>query len=398
MKLLKLYSQFYIKKFINLLNTEAIPLEIVDLSGKVYKTASNSISHRLIIKDPRFFKSLHSPNALSLGEAYIKEYFDIEGDVRTLYTMLHDRILNTEQKKNKLTSFIKSFVDVRQKEKENIEYHYDAPSTFYRIFLGRTMGYTCGYYPDQTTTMSEAQERKMDIICKKLKLKKGEHLLDVGCGWGNFAIYAAEHYGVTVTGITLSEEQKIYADKLVEASQLSVSIKIMNYRDLPLNYYDKISCIGMSEHVGQKHMQEFFNTIYKTLKQGGLFLHHSITTNTKRQKGLENSFLNKYMYPGGELMFEHDLVKCAEIANFELLNAENFRPHYVTTLNDWIDRIEDRKSDILNVISEQVYRIYHTFFIGSAASFKLKEISLFQNLFYKTSVYDTDNYFNSIYN
>ena len=140
----------------------------------------------------------------------------------------------------------------------------------------------------------------------------------------------------------------------------------------------------MSEHVGKANMGIFFKTVFRALKKGGLFMQHTITTNTKRKKGYENSFLDRYMFPGGELMFEHDLVDLASSAVFELINAENFRPHYVRTLDDWIVRMEKQREHLLKIVSEHIYRIYHVFFIGSLISFQKKEISLFQNLFYKT--------------
>ena len=162
--------------------------------------------------------------------------------------------MNTHQRKNIFTFFTNFFIDyrshgkVKEKEKENIEYHYNVSSDFYRLFLGETMGYTCGYYASDNATMDNAQIEKMDIICRKLRLKKGEKLLDIGCGWGKFAVYAAKHYKVSVTGITLSLEQKKYAENWIENKGLSqqINIKILNYGDLGTEVFDKISCVGMS--------------------------------------------------------------------------------------------------------------------------------------------------------
>ncbi len=379
-------QSFFLKKFIQTLNREEIPLEIIDTSGNRYRPDQQDIRYRLHIRDPRFFSALASPNAFSLGEAYVKGYFDISGSIRELYETACERLLSTRQKKTISSFFARLWVSAGKREKDNISYHYDVPSPFYRVFLGRTMGYTCGYYTSQAATMDDAQNEKMDIICRKLHLKTGEHLLDIGCGWGNFAIFAARHYGVDVTGITLSREQKAYAEEWIKKEGLDrkITVRLMNYRDLGGDQFDKISCIGMSEHVGRSNMPGFFKTVYQALKTGGLFMQHTITTNIRHRRHRENSFLNTYMFPGGELMQEHDLLKQAADCGFELLNAENFRPHYIRTLNDWISRMETHRSQLREMVSDQIFRIYHVFFIGSQVAFGRKQISLFQNLFYKT--------------
>lgn len=391
MKALIKKESHFLKKFIQTLNQEMIPLEIIDKNGNKYSTAQQNIKYKLLIKDRKFFKALVFPDAFSLGEAYIKGYFDISGSIKELYELICDKLLCTEQRKSVFALCSRFFLKAKEKEKENIEYHYNVPSDFYQMFLGPTMGYTCGYYAGETATMDDAQNEKMNIICRKLRLKKGEKLLDIGCGWGNFAVFAAKHYDVEVTGITLSTEQKKYAENWIKKENLShkIKIRILNYRDLGTRVFDKISCVGMSEHVGKANMLNFFKTVYKSLKTGGLFMQHTITTNTRRKKGYENSFLDKYMFPGGELMFENDLIKIASLSGFELLNAENFRTHYIKTLNDWIMGMEKHHDKLLKIVSDNVYRIYHIFFIGSLISFKTKEIALFQNLFYKTDKNDS---------
>ncbi|MCK5311306.1 MAG: class I SAM-dependent methyltransferase [Desulfobacteraceae bacterium] len=378
-------DKFILNKFIQILKKEELPIEVIDTTGKKYGAGHNKIEFKLQIKDNRFFKSLVSPDAFSLGEAFVKGYFDIYGNFIDLYDVACNKLLNTDRRIPFLKFFKDFFSPAKKREKENIEYHYDIPSTFYKLFLGKTLGYTCGYYTDEKTSMDQAQYIKMDIICKKLRLQKDENLLDIGCGWGNFLIYAAKNYGVNTTGITLSEEQKKYAEQWIKKEGLEnrCKVKIFNYRDLGDKLYDKISCIGMSEHVGKKNMPGFFRTAYRSLVPDGLFLQHTITTNEKRKRGYENTFLDKYMFPGGELSLNHKLIDQAFDSGFELMSSENFRVHYIKTLKDWIDNMELKKDDILETVSEFVYRIYYIFFIGSLISFKNQEISLFQNLFYK---------------
>lgn len=384
---LSVKDRFVLNQFIQTFKNEKIPIEVIDTMGQRYGTGHEKIKFKLHIKDNRFFKSLLSPDAFSLGEAFIKGYFDIYGNLIELYDVACDKLLNTDRRIPFLKFFRNRFTSIKKKEKENIEYHYNVPSNFYELFLGKTLGYTCGYYRNDNTSMDEAQYNKMDIICKKLRLKKNERLLDIGCGWGNFLIYAAKNYGVKATGITLSQEQKKYAENWIKQQGLETQckVKIINYRDLGDQEYDKISCIGMSEHVGKKNMPNFFKVAYRSLVPDGLFLQHTITTNEKRKKGYENSFLDKYMFPGGELLLNQHLIDQAFDSGFELMSSENFRVHYVKTLKDWIDNMESKKEEILKTVSEFVYRIYYIFFIGSLVSFKNQDISLFQNLYYKKS-------------
>ena len=393
-------DRFILNKFIEVIKKEKIPMEVIDTTGKIYRAGRDKMKFKLQIKDNRFFKCLISPDANSFGEAFINGYFDVYGNLIELYDVACQKLLNTDRRIPFLKFFKNLFASVRKKEKGNIEYHYDAPSSFYKLFLGETLGYTCGYYNNEQTTMDQAQYNKMDIICKKLRLKENETLLDIGCGWGNFLVYSTKNYGVKATGITLSQEQKKYADKWIQKEGLEkqCSVKIFNYRDLGDQIFDKISCIGMSEHVGKKNMSQFFRTAYSALAPDGLFLQHTITTNEKRKKGYENTFLDKYMFPGGELLLNHKLIDNAFDTGFELLSSENFRVHYVKTLKDWIDNMELKKDEILHTVSEVVYRIYYIFFIGSLISFKNQEISLFQNLFYKKKEDNNKiNYFSTPY-
>lgn len=379
-------NKHIVRKFARTIADSGVPLEIMDVDGTVYSPGIGA-RYRLTIRDQRFFRALLSPDAFALGDAYVNGYFDLSGDIQELYEHLCDKVLVTDRRiplVRRLTDFL---TGSREKEARNIDYHYNVPSGFYELFLGQSMGYTCGYYADAAMSMDQAQYEKMDIICRKLRLKPGDRLLDIGCGWGSFLIYAARNYGVLATGITLSREQADYARSWIEREGLTdrCSVRLINYRDIGGETYDKISCVGMSEHVGYKNMKTFFNIVFNALKEHGLFLQHTITTNTARRKGTENTFLEKYMFPGGELLLQHSLLEKALASRFELISAENFRVHYIKTLRDWISRMELNKQKILRIVPETVYRIYYIFFVGSLVYFKNQEISLVQNLFYKKS-------------
>ncbi|MFH1157240.1 MAG: cyclopropane-fatty-acyl-phospholipid synthase family protein [Pseudomonadota bacterium] len=377
-------SSSLVDRFVQYFSKENIPIRIIDTSGKTYE-AGNRSKYTLHIRDNRFLKSLVSPDAFSLGDAYIKGYFDLSGNIIELYELVCNKLLNTDRKKSLSAYFSGLFSNPLKQEAKNIQYHYDVPPEFYELFLGETMGYTCGYYADDNRTMDQAQYDKMDIICRKLRLQPGDRMLDIGCGWGGLLVHAAANYGVDATGITLSTQQKSYADQSILSRGLAdrCRVLLLNYRNLAGTLYNKIACVGMSEHVGEKNMTGFFKTVYSCLSPGGLFLQHTITTNTRRKPGYENSFLDRYMFPGGQLLFQHKLIEHAEATQFELLQAENFRVHYVKTLKDWIDRMERNRDRILSLVPEMVYRIYHIFFVGSLVSFNTQEISLVQNLFYK---------------
>ncbi|MEO6319184.1 MAG: class I SAM-dependent methyltransferase [Polaromonas sp.] len=275
-----------------------------------------------------------------------------------------------------------------------IQFHYDVSDAFYALWLDPRRVYSCAYYRANSMTLAQAQEAKLDHICRKLMLRPGDHFLDVGAGWGGLLLWAAEHYGVDATGITLSKNQHAHVRNLIAEKGLGqrVRIELRDYRDLPENRpFDKISSVGMFEHVGQANMTAYFGKIMRLLVPGGLVLNHGITAGglEHRQLGAGmGDFIEKYIFPGGELLHVSAVLQHLANAGLEMVDTENLRPHYGRTLWDWSDALEARLDEARNVLTsdggpdraEKTLRAYRLYLAGSAMSFEQGWIALHQIL------------------
>jgi cyclopropane-fatty-acyl-phospholipid synthase len=280
-----------------------------------------------------------------------------------------------------------------------IQFHYDVSDAFYALWLDPRRVYSCAYYREEAMTLAQAQEAKLDHICRKLMLKPGERFLDIGAGWGGLLMWAAEHYGVDATGITLSKNQHAHVQRLIEEKGLGgrVRMELRDYRDMPEDQpFDKISSVGMFEHVGHAKMTGYFQKIMRLLAPGGLVMNHGITAG-----GLENrqlgagmgDFIEKYIFPGGELMHVSAVLEHMSRAGLEMVDTENLRPHYARTLWNWSDSLEARLDEAREVLArdgggeraEKTLRAYRLYLAGSAMSFEQGWISLHQMLAAKPS-------------
>ena len=277
-----------------------------------------------------------------------------------------------------------------------IQFHYDVSDAFYALWLDPRRVYSCAYYREAGMTLAQAQEAKLDHICRKLMLQPGERFLDIGAGWGALLLWAAEHYGVDATGITLSRNQHAHVQQLIAEKGLGhrVRMELRDYRDLPEEEnrcFDKISSVGMFEHVGQAHMTAYFGKIMRLLAPGGLVLNHGITAG-----GLENrqlgagmgDFIGKYIFPGGELLHVSAVLEHLARSGLEMVDTENLRPHYGRTLWDWSDALETRLDEARTVLAadggveraEKTLRAYRLYLAGSAMSFEQGWLGLHQVL------------------
>jgi len=332
-----------------------------------------------------------------LGEDYVEGRFEFEGSMRDLMRLAASILEGSpvdEAQGNAFTRMIRHVISVVRHSKERdarqIQFHYDISDEFYALWLDPRRIYSCAYYARPDDTLARAQEAKLDHICRKLRLHAGERFLDVGAGWGALLLWAAEHYGVDATGITLSRNQHAHVNRLIEEKGLSgrVRMHLLDYRELEENPpYDKIASVGMFEHVGRAQLPAYFAKLKRLLRPGGLILNHGITAggvfNAEVGAGM-GQFIEKYIFPGGELThIGNELVHIAH-AGLEDLDVENLRPHYARTLWAWSDALESRLGEARATLqgenAERSLRAYRIYLAGCAMGFENGWIAVHQVL------------------
>lgn len=266
----------------------------------------------------------------------------------------------------------------------NIRFHYDRSNDFYKLFLDSQMVYSCAYFNQPGASLDQAQAAKLDQICRKLGLRSGDRFLDIGCGWGALTLNAARRFGARASGCTLSHRQFEYASARVRAEGLAeqVTLKEMDYRDVT-GQFDKISSVGMFEHVGRARLEVYFRTVYTHLAPDGLFLNHGITRPAPVQSDAQSLFIARSVFPGGEIVYLHDVIQAAENAGFEVLDVENLRRHYALTCRAWVDRLLAHRDGCLQVVDDATWRTWQLYLAGSAVAFEEGALGLHQVLLAK---------------
>ena len=367
-------------------------------------------------------RMLTPPIGLSVGEAYIYGDLDMDGDIFEAFSLidaLTDRPLTMPETIHLLREWLTLPQDSfrratarsharlygarhsRERDRAAIQYHYNAGNEFYGLWLDQRRQYSCGYFPTGSEDLNTAQELKLEQICRKLRLKHGERLLDIGCGWGGLAMYAAEKYGVEVVGVTLSDRQAEYAlEQLKEWPwRDQVDIRLLDYRDVADGPFDKIVSIGMFEHVGRAHLPEYFAQANHLLKPGGLFLNHGIALwpgkmygrrpATMTQKLVQkrvidpSAFVWAYIFPDGELEPVSEVNLIAEQHGFEVRDVENWREHYALTLRNWVARLENHHAEAVGLVGEVTYRTWRLYMAVSAYGFTTGLFNVNQSLLAK---------------
>jgi len=360
----------------------------------------------LVLKHPGALKSMFtSPNELTLGEAFIYDDFDIEGNIEAAFDFA-DYLLNRDYsitEKLKLGAMLallpsadsrsertrgaslKGKMHSKERDKSAISYHYDVSNDFYALWLDPSMVYSCAYFRSADDDLDTTQVRKLDYICKKLRLRPGDRMLDLGCGWGGLLMHAVKNYGVDAFGITLSVAQAELARERIRLRGLAdhCKVEVCDYRDLePSQRYDKIVSVGMFEHVGERLLPEYFQRAWQALRPGGVFLNHGIASSaTFESKG--PSFTEKYVFPDGELVPLNSTLRAAEVCGFEVRDVESLREHYALTLRQWVRRLEENAEQAKKLAGEVAYKIWRLYMSGSVHGFKTGRINVYQVLFSK---------------
>src|ERR1700733_4306292 len=370
----------------------------------------------LVFRNPQVVCSaVLGRDPLRFAEAYFRGDLDIEGDffsalrlrdhlealqlsaaeqIRAIFAALRLRALNADRPRaqGQWTPSHGRTVKAHSKDenRDSIHFHYDVSNDFYALWLDRAMVYSCAYFEDADVDLDAAQEAKLDHICRKLSLRPGERFLDIGCGWGALVIRAAQRYGVHAQGVTLSPQQLKIARERIEQSGLGdrVSVELMDYRDLPGQaLYDKVASVGMFEHVGLKNFPVYFSTVHRLLKPHGLFLNHGITHDTEGwQPNVSTEFINRYVFPDGQLDTISNVKRAMENAKFEIADVEGLRPHYAMTLRHWVARLESNRARALQYVNEATYRVWRLYMSACALQFESGEIGIYQVLASKRAV------------
>ena len=273
-----------------------------------------------------------------------------------------------------------------RRDAQAIAHHYDVSNDFYALFLDPLMVYTCAYYRDPNGKLEQAQQDKLDLVCQKLGLQAGETLLDIGCGWGGLAMWAAQHYGARARGVTLSRAQAEWAQARIAVLGIAdrCRVEYRHWHDLdPAERYDKIAAVGVIEHVGRANYPEYFGRVHRMLVDGGLFLNHGITCHFHWTSTSHTDFLHRYVFPNGELCDLSRTLTEMERARFEILDVEGLRLHYARTCRQWVERLEARADEARAIAGERVYRTWRLYLACSAVAFETGSIGLHQVLMRK---------------
>ena len=360
----------------------------------------------LVIKHPEAVRQMCDlPNEQGMGEAYVQDEFDIAGDIGAAldfgdYLLRHQFPLAERLRMGALlrrlppsghmrllrqAPRLHGWLHSKGRDRQAIRYHYDLPTEFYALWLDPRLVYSCAYFQTAQDDLDAAQLRKLDYICRKLRLCRGERLLDIGCGWGALVQHAAERYGVDAYGITLSAAQAEVAGERIRAAGLQnrCRVELRDYRDLDgSEQYDKIVSVGMFEHVGKKGLPEYFSRAWQLLKLGGVFLNHGIAYSATWPLP-KPSFSDTYVFPDGELVPINESLHAAEISGFELRDVESLREHYALTLKRWVQRLEDHAEQARRITNDSTYRIWRLYMAGSAHRFASGRVNIYQTLLAK---------------
>jgi cyclopropane-fatty-acyl-phospholipid synthase len=387
--------------------------------GTILREADGARDATIILSHPAVLRSLLTRTSdLGAGEAIARGELVVEGDIeRALATMdvvaarrtpaewvaisalaakLPKPPVQPSVQRLREPAHLHGKVHSPARDRAAIAYHYDVSDEFYALWLDENMTYSCAYFQDQSDALDRAQLNKYNLICRKLRLHSGERLLDVGCGWGGLARFAAREYGANVVGVTLSRRQAEYAQarSAREGLERRCRIELLDYRELgSLGLFEKAASVGMVEHVGDANLTTYFSAVYGALTPGGLFLNHGIIsqqTPTTGVRALTQLFLPRrprftesYVFPDGQMPRLPEMTEAAQRAGFELRDVENLREHYTHTLRHWSRRLAARETEARSIVGDSTFNVWRFWLAGSAHSFATGRLGVVQMLLAK---------------
>jgi len=340
-------------------------------------------------RDLSSWRILGGAGAYRIATAFVQGELDIEGDLLAAVRWWHvHHVGGWREWVLRAVSLLRleSRLQTKDRARRNARFHYNRSNAFYQQFLDSRMVYSSAYFADPSSSLDDAQVAKLDYICRKLDVRAGDLFLDVGCGWGALLIHAAEQFGASTVGCTLSTEQLTYAREsaVQKGLQGRVLVEDLDYRDIP-GRFDKIASVGMYEHVGRHRLGHYFRTLAHLLEPGGILLNHGIARPQDTHDDGSTVFLQRYVFPGGELPQLADIIRSAERAGFEVLDVENLRPHYALTCAAWVANLAAHRDTCLALVDAATYRTWLLYLAAAAVSFECGQTELYQTLLAKRS-------------
>jgi len=360
----------------------ALPLRLELWNGQHYDFCADSPNVTINVPGASALSYLLNPSLSNLGTAYVEGKIDIKGNLFDVINMAHALAHRTLSPEGRFGRILRNFRHTKEKDAEAIHYHYDVSNDFYSLWLDPNMLYSCAYYENGDETLEAAQLKKIDHILTKIQLQSGQRLLDIGCGWGALVIRAAQKFGANCVGVTLSENQFELARERVKEAGLSnrIEIRLEDYRDVN-GSFDRITSVGMFEHVGRKNLPAYFAKIRTLLSENGVAMNHGITStdpNSGETPYGGGEFIEKYVFPHGELPHIGLVLQTMQEGGLEAMDIENLRHHYARTCTAWAENFEANTDKIKRLTEDKRYRIWRIYLAGSAYAFMNDLISLYQ--------------------
>ncbi|MBB2997796.1 cyclopropane-fatty-acyl-phospholipid synthase [Paraburkholderia tropica] len=364
-------------------NKANLPARLVLWSGQQYDFGNFAAPQvTLKVNSAAALPLLLEPSLDNLGEAYVKGKIDIEGKLADIINISYSLARNTVTSASKLARVRRYFTHSKTTDKRAIQYHYDVSNDFYKLWLDENMVYSCAYFENGDEDLATAQLKKIDHILTKIQLQPGQTLLDIGCGWGALVLRAAQMFGARCVGVTLSQNQFDLATQRVKDAGLQdrIEIRLQDYRDVT-GQFDRITSVGMFEHVGRKNLPGYFTKVRELLADDGVAMNHGITSSDAESGETAlggGEFIDRYVFPDGELPHIGLALEAAQRGGLEAVDVESLRRHYAHTLDLWADNFEARAQEAKQLVDDEKFRIWRVYLAGCAYAFEHDDVSIYQ--------------------